>query len=592
MVNEAGEVSILNSQLQQILQTYSFSINEYEQTVTRLNEQLRKLEIETEAQILFKHANDQEKNINLDPLELDRYSDIQQLSRALSESAEDLLNIKEMFKGHGQKWEDILNQQRLVSKHLQDSLLNTRMVKFLSIEARLQRTVRQTSSELGKNIDLVIIGANSDIDRSVLNRIVAPLEHLLRNSIFHGIESAEVREQEGKTKTGNIFIDVKRENAEIIISVSDDGAGINTDRVKERAIHNGLIDEHANLSTDEILSLIFKPGFSTAQKVTQVAGRGVGMDVVDSEIRNLGGSVSIESTAGKGAKFILRLPFTLAVSQALMVRAGKEVYALSLSGIEGIITLSVNELTRLGELDHPSYSYAGQQYSLYHLGSLLESGTCEFDDDKALFPVLLVRVGDLRLALQLEESIGNREIVIKPIASKVMKMQGISGATILADGRVALIIDTPWIAELVKSNPENVSSINRLMQIKANKETTVMVVDDSITIRKVTTRFLERNNYKAVTAKDGVDALQKLQKMVPDLILLDIEMPRMDGYEMASQVRKDERLKDVPIIMITSRTGEKHRNLALDVGVKHYLGKPYNEAELLKYIQDLQIGSD
>jgi chemosensory pili system protein ChpA (sensor histidine kinase/response regulator) len=246
----------------------------------------------------------------------------------------------------------------------------------------------------------------------------------------------------------------------------------------------------------------------------------------------------------------------------------------------------------MAKLDHPSYSYAGQQYAFYHLGSLLESGVCEFDDDKASFPVLLVRVGELRLALQLEESIGNREIVIKPIASKVMKMQGITGATILADGRVALIIDTPWIAELVKANPEHVGSLDQLMRPDTNKEPTVMVVDDSITIRKVTTRFLERNNYKAVTAKDGVDALQKLQKMIPDLILLDIEMPRMDGYEMASQVRKDERLKDVPIIMITSRTGEKHRNLALDVGVKHYLGKPYNEADLLKYIRDLQIGQE
>lgn len=589
LVNEAGEVSILNSQLQQILQTYSFSINEYEQTVSRLNEQLRKLEIETEAQILFKHADDQEKNINLDPLELDRYSDIQQLSRALSESAEDLLNIKEMFQGHGQKWEDILNQQRLVSKHLQDSLLNTRMVKFLSVEPRLQRTVRQTSSELNKDIDLVITGADSDIDRSVLNHIVAPLEHLLRNSIFHGVESAEVREQAGKTKVGNIFIDVKRENAEIIISVSDDGAGIDTGRVKARAFENGLIDENENLNDDEILSLLFKPGFSTAQEVTQVAGRGVGMDVVDREIRNLGGNVSIESNLGEGAKFILRLPFTLAVSQALMVRAGKEIYALSLSGIEGIITLTVSELTNMASLENPSYSYAGQEYSFYHLGSLLDSGGQEFDDESATFPVLLVRVGGLRLALQLEESIGNREIVIKPIASKVMQLQGISGATILADGRVALIIDTPWIAELVKSDPDNVRSINQSMQESVNKETTVMVVDDSITIRKVTTRFLERNNYKAVTAKDGVDALQKLQKMIPDLILLDIEMPRMDGYEMASQVRKDERLKDVPIIMITSRTGDKHRNLALDVGVKHYLGKPYNEAELLKYIEDLQI---
>ena len=416
--------------------------------------------------------------------------------------------------------EDVLNQQRVVSNHLQDSLLHTRMVKFSSIEARLQRTVRQTSSELDKNVELEIEGLNSDIDRSVLNRIIAPLEHLLRNSIFHGIEQKDARRQAGKPQVGNIFIDVKRESAEIIISVSDDGAGIDPQRVKERALKNGVISADENISEEEAFKLIFKSGFSTASEVTKVAGRGVGMDVVDKEIRNLGGSVALESTLGKGAKFVLRLPFTLAVSQALMVRAGQEIFALSLTGIEGIINLKVEDLKKMSSEENASYDYAGQQYSFYHLGSLLESGPQEFDDETAMFPVLLIRVGDARLALQLEASLGNREIVVKPLASQIIQIQGISGATILADGRVALIVDTPWIAQLAQSETTDKNTKSYLSEQSADKETTIMVVDDSITIRKVTTRFLERNNYKSVTAKDGVDALQKLQKMIPSLILV------------------------------------------------------------------------
>ncbi len=589
LVNDAGEVNILHSRLEQVTQAHSFSINEFEQTVSRLREQLRKLEMETEAQILFKHAEDQGQSADFDPLELDRYSDIQQLSRALAESVEDLLNIKEMFSGYAQKWEDILVQQHVVTTSLQDSLLRTRMVRFESIEPRLQRIVRQISDELKKQVELNIDGGETEIDRSVLNRIIAPLEHILRNSIGHGIEVPEEREKNGKPAKGSIKIKIKRESSEIIIAIEDDGLGIDAEKVKAKAIEKGLVDSNVELNKDDILGLILKPGFSTADTVTQIAGRGVGMDVVDKEIRSLGGALKIQSAQGKGAIFSLRLPFTLAVSQALLVQAGQEIYALTLSGIEGVIRLSEEELKKLYEQQEPSYTYAGHEYFFYHLGSLLQSEPQKFEGESSLYPVLLVKVGEQRLALQVEASLGNKEIVVKPLASQIVRSQGISGATILGDGRVALILDIPWIARLTQTtNYADAAAVLGAQESVQSEEPTVMVVDDSITIRKVTTRFLERNHYKVVTAKDGVDALQKLQKIVPNMILLDIEMPRMDGYELAAQIRKDQRVADVPIIMITSRTGDKHRSRAMEVGVERYLGKPYNEAELLKHINELQ----
>ena len=591
LVNDAGEVNILHSRLDQVMQAQSFSINEFDQTVSRLREQLRKLEIETEAQILFKHAEEQEQSANFDPLELDRYSDIQQLSRALAESVEDLLNIKEMFSGYTQSWEDILVQQNVVTNSLQDSLLHTRMVKFASIEPRLQRIVRQTSQELDKQVELAVIGGENEIDRSVLNRILAPVEHIVRNSIGHGIEPPKEREQKDKPAVGSIQIEIKRENSEIIISIKDDGVGIDPARVKAKAIEKGLLGSDVSLSKEDILNLILKSGFSTADEVTRIAGRGVGMDVVDKEIRSLGGALKIQSALDKGASFILRLPFTLAVSQALLVQAGEEIYALTLSGIEGVIRLSASELKEINAQAQPSYTYAGREYMFYHLGSLLQSGLPAFEDESVLYPLLLVRAGEQRLALQVEASLGNKEIVVKPLASQIVRSQGISGATIMGDGRVALILDISWIARLTQTtNYADAAVVLSTQERSKNEEPTVLVVDDSITIRKVTTRFLERNNYKVVTAKDGVDALQKLQKITPHLILLDIEMPRMDGYELAMQIRKDRRLVNVPIIMITSRTGDKHRNRAKEVGVERYLGKPYNESELLHHIQELQLG--
>jgi chemosensory pili system protein ChpA (sensor histidine kinase/response regulator) len=569
-----------------VFNSFAASSSELGQTIGRLREQLRKLEMETEAQILFKHADDQENLADFDPLELDRYSDIQQLSRSLAESVDDLSNIKELFMNHMQDGEDVLINQKVVTTNLQDNLLHTRMVRFDTVEQRLQRIVRQTSSELNKHIDLIIEGGDIEVDRRVLNGVITSIEHILRNSVGHGIESSEVRSHSRKPARGQIKIDIVREGSEISITIKDDGAGIDPEKVTAKAIANGLIAADTKLTKDEALQLIFKPGLSTASAVSKIAGRGVGMDIVDKDIRRLGGNIETRSELTKGAKFILRLPFTLAISHALLIQAGKEVYALTLSGVEGVIQLPVSRLKNIFNGLEPKYTYAGHDYSFHHLASLLQGGALYFEDENASCPIILVRMGEHRLALLVEDTYGNKEIVVKPLASHFSQSQGISGATILGDGSVALILDIPWIARLIQTRTSaDAVVVVEVPENDSDEEATIMVVDDSITIRKVTTRFLERNNYKVVTAKDGVDALQKLQKVVPDVLLLDIEMPRMDGYELAAQIRKDEKLANIPIIMITSRTGDKHRNRAMELGVNCYLGKPYNEDQLLERIE-------
>ena len=585
LVNSAGEVNIFQARLEQVANNYNINIFELEHVVDRLRDQLRNLEIETEAQILSRHAHEVPEQDDFDPLELDRYSNIQQLSRSLAESVNDLLSIKDILSDQVRESELLLSQQRRISGDLQEGLMRTRMVQFSQLIPRLQRIVRQTSRELSKEADLVVSGQNTEVDSSILNRIVAPLEHLVRNAISHGIEEQEQRNKANKNNQGEIKITVAREGAEIVITVADDGAGLDVEKLKSKALEMGLISG-SDISEREALNLILTPGFSTAGQVSQVSGRGVGMDVVASELKQLGGSLQIDSVLGEGAKFVIRIPFTLAITQSLLVKCANEIYAVPLASVEGVVRLSAHELKQKYAENASSYHYADRDYRLCHLGSLLNEGQPQLGGADKMFPVLLVRSGDSRMAIHVEATLGNREIVVKPLASQLSRLPAVSGATILGDGNVVLILD---IQGLVRINEEGrlENKAPSSDQIETDSQPTVMVVDDSITIRKVTTRFLERNNYKVVTAKDGVDAVQKLQDFTPELILLDIEMPRMDGFELATHIRNNERLKSVPIIMITSRTGDKHRQRAMDIGVQEYLGKPYNESELLGHVKSV-----
>ena len=589
MVNYAGEVSIYRSRLEQQIGAYRFNLSELDQTVARVREQLRKLEIETEAQVLFRYETEVEEvsgEDEFDPLEMDRYSHMQQLSRSLSESVGDLSSLQNMLENITRESETLLLQQSRVNTELQEGLMRTRMVPFLSLAARMRRIVRQTAQELGKKAELELSGAEGEMDRTVVDRIVAPLEHMLRNAISHGIETPEQRRQAGKPECGTIKITLERESSDVVLRIADDGAGISLDAIRRKAIERGLMKADSDLSDNDVLQFILETGFSTAEKVTQVAGRGVGMDVVNSEVKQLGGSLHIDSEPLKGTTFTIRLPFTLALNQALLIEVGEDPYAIPLSSIEGIVRMRREDLKSYYDNPEARFTYGGFEYEVSHLGSVLGTGTPHLDSGPARVPVLLSRVGDHGVAFQVENLMGSREIVVKSVGPQISTVRGVSGATILGDGRVVMILD---IAAMLRGGvSEALAQVENVVQQKtASDGITVMVVDDSITVRKVTTRLLERNDMHVIAAKDGVDAVAKLQEHVPDIMLLDIEMPRMDGFELATHVRNEARLRDIPIIMITSRTGDKHRQRAMQIGVNRYLGKPFQESDLLENINGL-----
>ncbi|MEM6575178.1 MAG: response regulator, partial [Pseudomonadota bacterium] len=591
LVNYAGEVSIYRSRLEQQIGTFRFNLVEFDQTVTRLREQLRNLEIETEAQILSRYQREAEElNETFDPLELDRFSTLQQLSRALAESVSDLVSIQSMLDDLTRQSETLLLQQSRVNSDLQEGLMRTRMVPFDSLVPRLRRILRQTTAELEKKAQLRVSGAQGEMDRTVLERITAPLEHILRNAVAHGLEGPEDRDRAGKTPEGTIQVNVAREATEVVITVSDDGGGVDHERVRAKAIERGMLKPDAELTDRDLYGFILETGFSTADEVTKVAGRGVGLDVVNSEIKQLGGSLDISSSQGQGTTFTIRLPFTLAVTHAIMVRVGDSTFAVPLTSIQGVVRMQRDEFDRRIEEGETSYSYTGEEYQLKELAVLLGLERRESADDD-MTPVLMSRIGDQRAAIRVDAVLGSREIVVKSVGPQISSIPGIFGATILGDGSVIMILDLgPLVrrgAALRLGPDEAAAAPDETAPQEVDRPPTIMVVDDSITMRKVTSRVLQRHAMEVTTAKDGVDAVEQLQDAVPDLMLLDIEMPRMDGFELATHMRNDERLKQVPIIMITSRTGDKHRDRAMEIGVNRYLGKPYQEAELLSNVREL-----
>ncbi|WP_347928224.1 Hpt domain-containing protein [Pseudomonas helvetica] len=588
LVNLAGETSIFRGRIEQQVNDAQVALSEMETTIERMRDQLRRLDTETQGRILSRQQVEAERlgYEEFDPLEMDRHSQLQQLSRALFESASDLLDLKETLERCNHDAENLLQQQGRINTELQEGLMRTRMVPFERMLPRLKRIVRQVSSELGKDVEFIVGNAEGEMDRNVLERMAAPLEHMLRNAVDHGLESAEVRRAAGKPEQGRITLDLSREGGDIIFDIRDDGAGVPLDAVRRKAIKRGLLDPGSDMSDRDVLQFILQPGFSTAEKITQISGRGVGMDVVHEEVRQLGGSMVIDSVPGHGVHFRIRLPFTVSVNRALMVQCAEDQYAIPLNTIEGIVCVLPFELEGYYQLDPPLYEYAGQRYELCYLGELLKTSVRPKLLGQSLpLPVLLVQCNERRIAVQVDATTGTREIVVKSLGPQFAAVQGLSGATILGDGRVVLILDllTHIRAMQTQVSPQRVIQ-ETATEAEPQRSMLVLVVDDSVTVRKVTSRLLERHGMNVLTAKDGVDAMLLLEEHMPDLMLLDIEMPRMDGFEVAMQVRNDPRLQHLPIIMITSRTGQKHRDRAMAIGVNDYLGKPYQESVLLESI--------
>jgi chemosensory pili system protein ChpA (sensor histidine kinase/response regulator) len=582
LVNEAGEVSVARSRISLELGSFKNSVLELTESVNRLRKQVREIEIHAEGQMQARINIAGDSAEKFDPLEFDRFTRFQELTRFMNESVHDVQTVQQTLLKNLAEAEAALSAQAQLNRDLQQGLMNIRMVPFSSISERLYRIVRQTGKELGKRANLELSGTEVELDRSVLEKMTAPFEHLLRNAVAHGLESPEGRQQAGKDPIGEIRLTLRQESNEVVFELSDDGKGLDIARIRAKAIEHGVLQEGEELSDDQAMLLIFTAGLSTAHEVTEISGRGVGLDVVRSEITELGGRIDVASEPGHGVRFSIHLPLTLAVTKVLMIRAGQNTYALPSIMVENVQQLKPAALEACYQQQYVDWN--GARYPMHHLARLLGDDDSEVES-LPYNAVLLLRVGEHRIAAHVEELLGNQEVVVKNIGPQLARLPGIAGATVSGSGQVILIINPVAFTQRLVVARKAAKTTEKAEQV--HRVPVVMVVDDSLTVRKITGRLLTRSGYQVLTAKDGVDALEQLSETLPDVMLLDVEMPRMDGFELAKHVRQDARTQDLPIIMITSRTADKHRRYAMEIGVNEYMGKPYHEEELLDHIARL-----
>jgi len=584
LVNQAGEVSIARSKLETQIGSVKASLDDFADNLTRLRAQLREIEIQAETQIASRLSIAGEREF--DPLEFDRFTRLQELTRMMAESVSDVASFHDgLVRAIDGAGGDLAVQSRL-TRDLQQDLMRVRMVPFSSLSERLYRVARQAAKELDKRVNLDIRGGNVEIDRSVLEQMAAPFEHLLRNAIVHGIEPRTRRAAAGKPETGELLVQVSQQGNEVVLAFSDDGGGLDLDRIRAKAAEQGLLEQGQVVSDAAAADLIFEPGFSTADALTELAGRGVGMDVVRSEAESLGGRVAIDTTRGAGTRFTIHLPLTLAVTQVVLTRSAGTVYALPAILVEQVLQLkeaAMQMALTAGRIEHQ-----GAVLPLHYLPTLLGDREARPLVQRSS-PVLVLRNGADRIALLVDLVEGNREVVVKNIGPQLARMAGIAGATVLGSGDIVLILNPVTLAHHLEHHPElrAPGAGAAAAPVLFERRGVIMVVDDSLTVRKVTQRLLEREGYQVVLAKDGVDALEQVQEARPDLMLVDIEMPRMDGFDLTRNIRGNDSTRDIPIVMITSRTADKHRNYAFDLGVNGYFGKPYQDAVLLEAIADL-----
>ena len=578
LLNQAGEISIGRSLVEAEMAQLKRGLEDLLGVLTRLREQQHGIEIQTESQIHSLLPERQASTDGFDPLELDRYTRIQEITRMIAESISDSRILHEHLDQTIERIGAALAEQgRITRQHHQD-LMCVRALALRSVADRLYRVVRQAAREVGKDVSLAIHGEHLEFDRATLDQLVAPLEHLLRNAVVHGIESPAVRVRAGKPERGKVVLTVRQASPGIVITVSDDGAGLDLVRLHAKAAQKGLIGQGAPLSDEEAMHLIFSPGFSTADEVTGLAGRGVGMDAVLNAVTAAGGRIEVRSEAGAGACFSLFLPVTRGIVHAVLVRAGSALYAIPSAMFEQVLEAKAEH--REGNEHQRSFVHASHEYpAVHYLPRLLGDSACVVSVMRQQ-KLLLLQEGGARAAVLVDEVIGNREVIIKGVGPQLSGVAGILGATVLGDGRSVLILNPVQLAHRGDAAPRAADSPG----IRAPGAPLVMVVDDSLTVRKFTERLLSRHGYQVTTARDGMDAMEQMAVSLPDVILLDIEMPRMDGFDLTRKLKQSPRTACVPIIIITSRAAEKHRRHALGLGVDAYLGKPYVEQALLDQI--------
>lgn len=524
---------------------------------------------------------------NLDSLEFDRYTEFHLLARTLSESTNDVAVITSEFRTLHGDFDSLLGRQQRLTRDAQDNLMHIRMVPVSNIANRLDRTVRSVSNKLGKKVDLVIKGEGTELDKTVLEEITDPLLHLIRNALDHGVESPKDRAAAGKPEKATLQVEALNQGTQVTIRVSDDGAGLDLEKIRKLAVNRGMIKEDQELTQEELRSLIFLPGFSTADKLTDVSGRGVGMDVVRDAVQRLKGSISVESEQGQGSTFTIHLPTTLAVTRALLIESNGLPFAIPMQAIQQILRLDPSNVSVVGS--QPIVNLGDRTIQLKEMSNHLQLRA----EDKSAFeetrPLLLVRAGDDEMAITVDDVIGGQDIVVKTLGDHLASVPGLIGATVAGDGTVIPILDPSDLVGQETAHRVATSFASTRDVATVDRRRTAMVIDDSISVRRVTTNLLRSSGWDVLSGKDGVDALEVLEtaETPPEVFLCDMEMPRMDGIELIGRLRNQEEFRHTPIVMVTSRAGEKHRKMAADAGANEHVVKPFNDDQLINLITRL-----
>lgn len=601
VVKLVSELVITRSTLEQRLAEFDRLVGELRLSNERLRRSSSKLEVGYEARALaggraYALPDGSEdgpisvtnNTYGFDDLEFDRYTDFHLLTRELSETTTDVSTVGQEFSNLHRELDGLMTRQSRLTSEIQDGLMRLRMVPFAALASRLSRTVRGTARQLDKQVELILEGERTELDKTVLEELAEPLLHLIRNAIDHGIESPARRLAAGKDAHGTLRVKAYPDGTQIVLTVTDDGAGMNLDAIRATAIQRGLItaDQAALLPDAEVQSLVFQPGFSTAAAVTEVSGRGVGLDVVKSKVHQLEGTVEIESHLGAGTVFTLRLPLTLAVIRALLVRAAGQTFALPLTGVTQILRLEPTETHKIGT--QPFLKLGKSMYPLIWLSRALNLPATG-RDEPARPPVIVMRAGGREVGLVVDTLLGGREIVLKTLGSHLRRVHGVAGATLLGDGSVVLVVNPSDLVRDEDARPEFKPQAPKAVIPSRNHALNILIVDDSPSVRRVVAQLMQSAGWVPTQAKDGIEALEILNHsaQLPDLILMDVEMPRMDGYELLATVRAQPAWKALPVVMVTSRSGDKHRTKAMELGASAYLVKPYQDELLLRKIREL-----
>lgn len=596
LVRIVRDLVVSRSAVDQRMWEFEQQIEELHSTTRRMQATSAKIETDFEASMLgtqpmlsfggTHHGTDYNSEVNgsdqFDSLELDRYTDFHQSARELTEATSDSFSINTALEAVKSSLEMVFDDQRRLIEEMQEKLMQIRLIQFGSLATRVQRAVRVTCEEENKKAEVAIENQEVELDTDVLDSLVEPLMHLIRNAVVHGIESPDTRRLLGKPETGNIAVRVTNEETHIVLRVSDDGRGIAGSVLKEKALSSGLIDAAAAelIDGDEMLGLMFLPGLTTADRLTMSAGRGVGMSIVKESIESRKGTISVETRAQKGTTFTIRIPLAYAVAQVLLVRVDRQTLAIPLKLVKHISEFSPADVKQIG--GDQVLEFESVKFPVRYLADHI-SVPRQNDTDGDFSNTLLIETGDISCALMVDEIVKTEEIAIKTLGKPLENLKSLLGAAILGSGDIVPILDLPF---LLKNKPHAAKTEAAPPKLRTKR---VLVVDDSPSVRHMTSKVIVGAGWQVITAKDGLEALEIMQSgtELPDVILTDVEMPRMDGYELISTLKGNELLCKLPVVLITSRSGEKHRDKAFDLGISDYLAKPYDDSELIAIVERL-----